>query len=30
MLHLWIVENGKEGPFAADLDKSVQRQLEGS
>jgi hypothetical protein len=30
MLHLWIVENGKEGPFAADLDKSVQRQLERS
>ncbi|MDQ6712802.1 MAG: hypothetical protein M3Z28_06380, partial [Candidatus Dormibacteraeota bacterium] len=30
MLHVWIIDNGKEGPFAADLDKSVQKQLQGS
>ena len=30
MLHVWIVDNGKEGPFAADLDKTVQKQLQGS
>jgi len=29
MLHVWIIDNGKNGPFAADLDKSVQRQLTG-
>jgi hypothetical protein len=29
MLHVWIIDNGKEGPFAADLDKAVQRQLTG-
>jgi hypothetical protein len=30
MLHVWIVDNGKQGPFAADLDKAVQKQLQGS
>jgi hypothetical protein len=30
MLHVWIVDNGKLGPFAADLDKTVQQQLQGS
>jgi len=30
MLHVWIVDNGKAGPFAADLDKTVQKQLQGS
>ena len=30
MLHVWIVDNGKLGPFAADLDKTVQKQLQGS
>jgi hypothetical protein len=30
MLHVWIIDNGKEGPFAADLDKTVQQQLQGS
>ena len=30
MLHVWIVDNGKEGPFAADLDKAVQKALQGS
>src|SRR5712691_1740771 len=30
MLHVWIIDNGKEGPFAADLDKTVQKQLQGS
>jgi hypothetical protein len=30
MLHVWIIDNGKEGPFAADLDKAVQRELQGS
>ncbi|TMD07736.1 MAG: hypothetical protein E6J01_05365 [Chloroflexi bacterium] len=30
MLHVWIVDNGKEGPFAADLDPKVQRLLERS
>ena len=29
MLHVWIIDNGKLGPFAADLDKNVQRQLSG-
>jgi hypothetical protein len=28
MLHVWIIDNPKGGPFAADLDKGVQRQLE--
>jgi len=27
MLHVWIIDNGKNGPFAADLDKTVQRDL---
>jgi len=27
MLHVWIVDNGKNGPFAAELDKAVQREL---
>jgi hypothetical protein len=27
MLHVWIIDNGKNGPFAADLDKAVQREL---
>jgi hypothetical protein len=30
MLHVWIIDNGKNGPFAADLDKPVQRELRGS
>jgi len=30
MLHVWIIDNGKEGPFAADLDKAVQKALQGS
>jgi hypothetical protein len=30
MLHVWIIDNGKQGPFAADLDQSVQKQLQGS
>jgi hypothetical protein len=30
MLHVWIIDNGKNGPFAADLDKQVQRQLQRS
>ncbi len=30
MLHVWIIDNGKEGPFAADLDKDVQKALQGS
>jgi len=30
MLHVWIIDNGKEGPFAADLDPKVQRLLERS
>jgi hypothetical protein len=29
MLHVWIIDNGKEGQFSADLDKTVQRQLTG-
>jgi hypothetical protein len=29
MLHVWIIDNGKNGPFAADLDKAVQRALTG-
>ena len=28
MLHVWIIDNGKNGPFSADLDKTVQRQLQ--
>jgi hypothetical protein len=27
MLHVWIIDNGKAGPFSADLDKTVQREL---
>jgi hypothetical protein len=27
MLHVWIIDNGKSGPFAADLDKSVEQRL---
>ena len=27
MLHVWIIDNGRNGPFAADLDKTVQREL---
>jgi hypothetical protein len=30
MLHVWIIDNGKNGPFAADLDKTVQKLLQGS
>jgi hypothetical protein len=30
MLHVWIIDNGKLGPFAADLDQTVQRDLRGS
>jgi hypothetical protein len=30
MLHVWIIDNGKLGPFAADLDTTVQKQLQGS
>ncbi len=30
MLHVWIIDNGKEGPFAADLDKTIQKNLQGS
>ena len=30
MLHVWIIDNGKLGPFAADLDKAVQKALQGS
>ena len=29
MLHVWVIDNGKNGPFAADLDKAVQRELTG-
>jgi len=29
MLHVWIIDNGKSGPFAAELDKAAQRQLTG-
>jgi hypothetical protein len=29
MLHVWIIDNGKAGPFSADLDKTVQRELTG-
>jgi hypothetical protein len=29
MLHVWIIDNGKNGPFAADLDKTVRRELTG-
>ena len=27
MLHVWIIDNGKNGPFSADLDEAAQRQL---
>jgi hypothetical protein len=30
MLHVWIIDNGKGGPFAADMDPKVQRLLERS
>ena len=30
MLHVWIIDNGKLGPFAADLEKTVQQQLQRS
>jgi hypothetical protein len=30
MLHVWIIDNGKNGPFSADLDKTVQRELQRS
>ena len=30
MLHVWIIDNGTQGPFAADLDQTVQKQLQGS
>jgi hypothetical protein len=30
MLHVWIIDNGTEGPFAADLDKTVQKELQRS
>ena len=30
MLHVWIIDNGKNGPFSADLDKSVQSELQRS
>ena len=30
MLHVWIIDNGKLGPFSADLDQKVQRALQGS
>jgi hypothetical protein len=30
MLHVWIIDNATLGPFAADLDKTVQKQLQGS
>jgi hypothetical protein len=30
MLHVWIIDNGKQGPFAADLDQTVQKKLQGS
>lgn len=28
MLHVWIIDNPNGGPFAADLDEKVRRQLE--
>ncbi len=28
MLHVWIIDNGKNGPFSADLDKTVQSELQ--
>ena len=28
MLHVWIIDNGKNGPFSADLDKTVQSDLQ--
>jgi hypothetical protein len=27
---VWIIDNGKLGPFAADLETTVQKQLTGS
>jgi hypothetical protein len=30
MLHVWTIDNGKLGPFAADLDDNVQKALQGS
>ena len=27
MLHVWIIDNGKKGPFNAELDKTVQYEL---
>src|ERR1700731_1609244 len=29
MLHVWVIDNGKNGPFAADLDVAVQPELTG-
>jgi len=29
MLHVWIIDNGTSGPFAAELDKAVRRELTG-
>jgi len=29
MLHVWIIDNGKSGPFAAELDKAARHQLTG-
>ena len=28
MLHVWIIDNGKNGPFSADLDKMTQRRVQ--
>ena len=28
MLHVWIIDNGKNGPFSAELDKTVQNELQ--
>lgn len=28
MLHVWIIDNGKNGPFSADLDKTAQQRLQ--
>jgi hypothetical protein len=28
MLHVWIIDNGKNGPFSPDLDKTVQSELQ--
>jgi hypothetical protein len=27
MLHVWVIDNGQSGPFAAELDPSVKREL---